>query len=167
MMKRCASVIAAMMLLSSASGTWASEQGPIPIALVELEYEDTSGEPQDQTEVHKARIQMFMRSLKEDLDRGGHFKTVEMSCGADPCSIEDTDPDELIAAAKKAGAKLMLYGGIHKVSTLIQFAKVQVADVDRNEAVMYKSMSFRGDDDRSWLRMQQFLVKQMGEELVK
>jgi hypothetical protein len=167
MMKRCALTIAALILMLNAGMTLASEQAPIPIALIELDYEDTSGEPQDQTDVHKARIQMFMRSLKEDLDRSDHFKTVEMSCGADPCSIEDTDPDELIAAAKKAGAKLMLYGGIHKVSTLIQFAKVQVADVERNEAVMYKSMSFRGDDDRSWLRMQQFLVKQMNEELVK
>lgn len=166
-MKRSALMIAAMMLLLNASATLASEQAPIPIALVALDYEDTSGEPQDQTEVHKARIEMFMRSLKEDLNRGGHFKTVEMNCGAAACSIEDTDPDELIAAAKQAGAKLMLYGGIHKVSTLIQFAKVQVADVERNEAVMYKSMSFRGDDDRSWLRMQQFLVKQMNEELLK
>ena len=166
-MKRRGLMAGWLILLLGASVAFASEQVPIPIALVELEYKDTSGEPQDQTEIHKARIQMFMRNLKEDLNNSGHFKTVEINCGADPCSVEDTDPDELMAAAKKAGAKLMLYGGVHKVSTLIQFAKVQVADVDRDEAVMYKSMSFRGDDDRSWLRMQQFLVKQMNEELVK
>ena len=166
-MKRYGLMVPVLIMLLAASGTFASEQVPIPIALVELEYHDTSGEPQDQTEVHKARIQLFMSSLREDLNRSGNFKTVEMSCGAEPCSIADTDEDELIAAAKEAGAKLMLFGGIHKVSTLIQFAKVQVADVERNEPVMRKSMSFRGDDDRSWLRMQKFLVKQMNDELLK
>lgn len=166
-MNQRGSMSALLLLLLIASASSVSENRPVPIALIELGYKDTSGEPQDQTDVHRQRIQMFMRSLAEDLNSSGHFKTVEMSCGASPCSIQDTDPDAIIAAARQAGAKLMLYGDIHKVSTLIQFAKVQVADVDRNQPVMHQSMSFRGDDDRSWLRMQKFLVKQMNQELVE
>jgi len=143
------------------------ERNPIPIAVIDLDYVDTSGETADQGEAHSARLQLFMKTLRDDLDQSGAFKVIPMTCDPEPCSITDSDPESLVGTAKKSGAKLMLFGGIHKMSTLIQFAKVQVVDVERNELVMQRSLSFRGDDDRSWLRAEKFLTKQLTEELAK
>ncbi|HNB26145.1 MAG TPA: hypothetical protein PLR41_04245 [Alphaproteobacteria bacterium] len=38
-----------------------------------------------------------------------------------------TDPAELIAAARNAGAQVLVYGGIHKMSTPIQMGKAQAS----------------------------------------
>jgi hypothetical protein len=140
---------------------------PVPIALVDLDYRDTSGEPQDQTAQHEAHLRLFMKTLAEDLEASGHFVVVPIHCDPEPCSIDDTHADTLLSAAQESGAKLMMYGDIHKVSTLIQFVKVQVVDVERDASMMSESISFRGDDERAWLRLEKFLAKQMLDKLVK
>ena len=147
----------------------AAERGrvPVPIAIIDLDYRDTSGEPTDQTEIHTARLRRFMDTLREDLTRNGQFKVVALECDPAPCSIDQSDAGALLGAARAAGATLMLYGGIHKVSTLIQTANVVVADVERDAVVVQRSLNFRGDDDRSWLRAEKFLATQLNEELMK
>jgi hypothetical protein len=66
-----------------------------------------------------------------------------------------------MTAARKAGAKLLLYGGIHKQSTLIQWAKVEVIDLERDRLVYDRLFSFRGDDANAWRRAEQFLAKDL------
>ncbi len=143
----------------------ASLAAPTPIALVDLDHRDTSGEPQDQSEQHAAYLQLFMKTLAEDLEASGQFVVVPIECDAAPCSVDETDSETLLVAAKQGGAKLMLYGGVHKVSTLIQFVKVQVIDVDQDKSLMSESMSFRGDDERAWLKLEKFLAKQVVEKV--
>ena len=138
---------------------------PMPIALVDLDYRDTSGEPQDQSAEHAAYMQLFMKTLAEDLEASGKFVVVPIECDPTPCSVDQTDSQTLLAAAKRSGAKLMLYGGVHKVSTLIQFVKVQVIDVEQDKSLMSESMSFRGDDERAWLKLEKFLAKQVVEKV--
>lgn len=162
-------VLSSLFVVVTLGSFWPSAQAvaaPMPIALVDLDYRDTSGEPQDQTAAHEAHLRLFMKTLAEDLEASGHFVVVPIHCDPEPCSIGDTDAQALLAAAKEGGAKLMLYGDIHKVSTLIQFVKAQVVDVERDASVMSESMSFRGDDERAWLRLEKFLAKQMLEKLV-
>jgi hypothetical protein len=143
----------------------ASAATPTPIALVDLDYLDTSGEPQDQTEAHATYLRLFMQTLAEDLESSGHFRVVPIECDPAPCSVDDTDAQTLLSAARRSGAKLMMYGGVHKVSTLIQFVKVQVIDVEQDKSLMSESISFRGDDERAWLKLEKFLAKQMLEKL--
>jgi hypothetical protein len=45
-------------------------------------------------------------------------------------------------------ATLVLIGGVHKQSTLIQWAKVQAIDVDAGRLVLDKLLTFRGDTER-------------------
>ena len=142
-----------------------SAAAPKSIALVELDYRDTSGEPQDQSEQHTAYLQLFMKTLAEDLEASGEFVVVPIECDPAPCSVDATDSQTLLSAAKRSGAKLMLYGGVHKVSTLIQFVKVQVIDVEQDKSLMSESMSFRGDDERAWLKLEKFLAKQVVEKV--
>ena len=58
----------------------------VPIAVLDLDYFDTSGEVRDQTEAHAARIRRFSAALRSDLERSGKFRIVTPQCGAAPCA---------------------------------------------------------------------------------
>jgi len=65
--------------------------------------------------------------------------------------------DDLVSAAVKADARLLVYGGIHKMSTLIQWGSVQVVDVQRKELLLNRLFSFRGDTDEAFRRAANFI----------
>ena len=67
----------------------------------------------------------------------------------------------LVESARAAGARFLLYGGIQKMSTLIQHSKVQVVDLQTNKLVFDRLISFRGDTDESWQRAERFLVREL------
>jgi uncharacterized protein DUF2380 len=133
---------------------------PVPIAVLDLVYVDTSGEPRDQTQEHLARTQRFSGALRSDLERSGKFRIVTAQCGAAPCSASG-EPSELVARAREAGARLVVIGGVHKQSTLIQWAKVQAVDVDAERLVLDKLLSFRGDTDEAWERAEAFVAREV------
>ena len=70
-----------------------------------------------------------MSALKDDLAAGGKFRVIVPACRPDPCSR--STGSELLKTAHAAGADFLLVGGIHKMSTLVQWAKAEV--IDRQE----------------------------------
>jgi len=145
-----------------ASPTVAAGGGPSPVAIAvpDLVYVDTSGEPRDQTQEHAARIRRFSDALRGDLERNGKFRIVTPQCGAAPCAAS-AEPSELVARAREAGAKLVLIGGVHKQSTLIQWAKLQAVDVESGRPVLDKLLTFRGDTDEAWERAETFAAREL------
>jgi len=137
---------------------------PITIGIAEIDYKDTSGESQDQQAAHAIRAKHFAEALRRDLGASGKYKIVMLDCGKDQCSAESQIPEDLIAAAKKAGARLLVYGGVHKMSTLVQNMKAQVVDVTADRLVLDRLITFRGDSDNSWKRAEDFLAKQLLEQ---
>jgi hypothetical protein len=137
---------------------------PISLAVLDFDYRDTSGETRNQKDEHEALLRNFMQSLRRDLELGGAYKVVPLDCGAGPCSVMELTPEELFEAAHKAGARLVLFGGVHKMSTLVQWAQVQIVDVEKNVVVDDRHLSFRGDSDEAWRRAEAFLVKQLKEQ---
>jgi hypothetical protein len=138
----------------------AVDTAPIAIAVIDLDYVDTSGEPRDQRQEHAARIARFSDALRGDLARGGKFRIVTPQCDPAPCTSATPSP-ELVARAREAGARLVLVGGVHKQSTLIQWAKVQAIDVETERVVLDKLLTFRGDTDEAWDRAEAFLAREM------
>jgi hypothetical protein len=128
------------------------------IAVVALDYIDTSGEVRDQQAEHARRLKNFAESLRGDLAANGTFRIVTLDCWPAGCTSA-TPPEELVAAAGKAGAAYVLFGGIHKTSTLVQWAKVEILDVGLQKVVFDRLLTFRGDDDTSWQRAEAFLVR--------
>ncbi len=59
--------------------------------------------------------------------------------------------------AIEGGAGIRIIGGIRKMSTLVQWAKVAVIDVGRNRLLSDKLYTFRGDNDESWDRAAAFM----------
>jgi len=129
---------------------------PVALAVLPLDYVDTSGEPTDQTAAHRRRAADFVSALKHDLSANGQYRIVSMSCGSTPCD-PSMSPSELQKAARAAGAKLVLIGGVHKMSTLIQWAKIEIADEDRGRIVFDRLLTFRGDTDEAWRQAESFV----------
>jgi hypothetical protein len=133
---------------------------PVTIAVIDYDYLDTSGEPADQQAAHAARLAEFMRSLRADLDAEGGFRVVAIACEQPPCTAGGTPPAVLIARAKQAGARLMLYGQIHKMSTLIEWANCEIVDLEADKLLESKLFTFRGDTDEAWRRAERFIVQE-------
>lgn len=151
-------------LVALALGPRLEAAEPITIGIAEIDYQDSSGELQDQQAVHAERAKRFAETLRKDLVASGQYKVVTLDCGKDPCSVESQIPEDLIAAAKKAGARLLVYGGVHKMSTLVQNMKAQAIDVEADRLVFERLITFRGDDDESWARAERFLAEELLEE---
>ncbi len=152
----CAAALAVASPATAAEGA----PSPVPIAVLDLDYVDTSGEVRDQTQAHAARIRRFSAALRSDLARSGRFRIVRPQCGAAPCAASG-EPSELLARARVAGAKLVLIGGVHKQSTLIRWAKVQAVDVEAGRPVLDKLFTFRGDSDEAWEHAEAFVAREV------
>ena len=156
---------AAVAILSAVA--WLSAAGadaarpPIPVAVIDFDYTDTSGEPRDQTAEHAARLAAFVKALRSDLAATGRFRPVEIACASPPCTAANTPAPALIKAAKAAGARLLVYGGVEKMSTLIQWGKLQIVDLQADRLVDDKMLSFRGDSDDAWRRAEVFVVEEI------
>ncbi len=137
---------------------------PIPIAVAEFDYIDTSGEPEDQRAKHAAQLQSFAESMRAGLESSGKYRVVPLVCEPTPCRAGDLDAEALIAAARNAGAQQLVFGGIHKMSTLVQFAKVQVLDLKLDRLIFERLLTFRGDNDDAWDHAQRFVVRDIVEQ---
>jgi hypothetical protein len=135
---------------------------PLKVAVADLDYIDTSGEVRDQKAAHAAEMARFVQSLRGDLARGGGYRVVALDC-RDACSGFEADPSKLIATAKDQGADILIFGGIHKMSTLIQYMNVQGIDLSAGKVVLSRLLTFRGDDDEAWRRAEEFLARDIDE----
>jgi hypothetical protein len=144
---------------AAAEGTSLPVQ-PITAAVVDLDYADTSGEATDQRQVHQVRVKSFAKTLTRDLTATGKYHFVSLDCGPEPCTAR-TNPFDLQKAARAAGARLVLIGGFHKMSTLVQWAKIQILDANQGRVVFDRLVTFRNDSDEAWSRAEIFLVREI------
>jgi hypothetical protein len=140
--------------------------GPVAVAVADFDYNDTSGEAADQVAVHRARIAAFGNQLRDNLTRRA-YRVMRPGCAAATCTAAEMPPDELIAAARRGGAHYLLYGGVHKMSTLIQWGEVQLVDLDREQLVMRRTVTFRGDTDEAFARAADFVGDTINDAITK
>lgn len=131
---------------------------PVATGVAEIDFQDSSGAPDAQAAVHAEWTKKFAAALRRDLAAGGKFKIVPLDCGKGPCSVANQVPEDLIAAAKQAGARLLIYGGVNKASPLLQNMTAQAIDVEADRLVFDRTITFRGDDAASWDRAERFLA---------
>jgi len=129
----------------------------IPAVVADFDYDDTSGEARDQSAQHAARVKDFVNLLRDELAAHGRYRILPLSCPEPACSAGRMDANELMQAARRSGARLVIYGGIHKESTLVQWAEVEVVDLDDNKLLLDRLFSFRGDTDEAFRRAAAFI----------
>jgi hypothetical protein len=131
------------------------------IAVIDFDYVDTSGEERDQRKEHEARLDAFMRALRDDIATRGSFRLVTPACTPNPCALAGSTVGDVLAAARDAGADILLIGGVQKMSTLVQWAKIQAIDTKTERVMFDKLFTFRGDSDDAWRRAELFIANEI------
>jgi len=147
-----------LIVLAGARFTEGVRASPPRIAVAEFNYIDTSGEPRDQQREHAERLRDFAGAIRNDLAASGRYQIVPLACGAEPCSTASRSPSDLIEDAKRAGAQYLLFGSVHKESTLIGWIKVDAVELASNRVIFDRLLSFRGDSNEAWQHAERFLV---------
>jgi hypothetical protein len=153
-----------LILLSLVFGAARAGAGPAPaitVAIADFTYADTSGEPTDQQAAHERRLAALVAGLRRDVAADGRFRVVALACGAAACTGEGEAPADLLHAAAEAGATILVLGGVHKMSTLIQWARLDAIDVKADRVIMDRLFTFRGDSDEAWRRAEAFMAGEL------
>jgi Protein of unknown function (DUF2380) len=164
-MNRSLSIAACAALLIALAGpvafrhARAAASGAIPVAVADFDYRDTSGEAKDQAAQHAERMRIFAGLLRNRLAADRHYEVRRIDCAKQLCSAGSMSPDALLAAARRAGARLLVYGGIHKMSTLIQWGDVQVVDLRQKKLLLNRMFTFRGDTDKAFRKAAEFIAQ--------
>jgi Protein of unknown function (DUF2380) len=137
------------------------------IAIIDFGYVDTSGEVRDQQGEHAARLMNFMNALKGGLAKRNKIRIIAPACMPEPCSTAHSSEGNLLNAARAAGADLLLVGGIHKMSTLVQWAEVKAIDVKSGQIVFDRLFTFRGDTDLAWRHAEEYMEATISDEVAK
>ena len=140
---------------------------PIAVAVADFDYFDTSGEVVDQSAEHRARVASFAALLRDNLAGLGDYRVVTIECPDPPCTANSLSQDLFIAAARKAGARLVVYGGIRKMSTLVQWGEIQLLDLEAEKLLMRRTVTFRGDNDAAYRHAANFVSDTLKESMPK
>jgi hypothetical protein len=130
---------------------------PLTVAVADFDYIDTSGEVRDQRAEHQARMLRFTELLRESLSAQGDFHVRPLECAEPPCTPINMQPARFIDASRRSGARFVLYGGIHKISTLVQWGDVQLLDLEADKVLFRQNVTFRGDTDEAYRRAAAFV----------
>ncbi len=140
---------------------------PIAVAVADFDYFDTSGEVADQSAEHRTRVASFAALLRDNLAAEADYRVVPIECPDHPCTATSMSQDVFIAAARKAGARLVVYGGIRKMSTLVQWGEIQLLDLEAEKLLMRRTVTFRGDNDAAYRHAANFVGNQLKETMPK
>jgi uncharacterized protein DUF2380 len=162
---RMLTVLCAIAALSFQPGA-SRAAAPIAVAVADFDYFDTSGEVADQSAEHLARVASFANLLRDNLALGD-YRVVPIECPDHPCTATSMSQDVFIAAARKAGARLVVYGGIRKMSTLVQWGEIQLLDLEAEKLLMRRTVTFRGDNDAAYRHAANFVGDQLKETMPK
>ena len=140
--------------------------GGVGLAIQDFTYLDTSGETADQTAAHQKRLQALNTAFRQDLAADGRYHFVPVSCGPG-CADDGAVSADFVRAASDAGARILVIGAVHKLSTLVQNAKVVAIDIEARRAVLERLFTFRGDNDEAWRRAEAFMAEEVRDILAQ
>ncbi|MGA7072024.1 DUF2380 domain-containing protein [Bradyrhizobium sp.] len=156
--------VAAALLFSTRPGLSAA---PLTVAVADFDYIDTSGEAKDQRAAHQVRMAQFAELLRAKLGAQGDFRVLPLECAEPPCTPINMQPDNFITASRRSGARFVVYGGIHKVSTLVQWGDVQLLDLEADKVLFRQNVTFRGDTDEAFRRAAAFVGETVKDAMEK
>jgi len=129
------------------------------VAIADFDNFDTAGEGAQRSAEHADRVRAFAEFLRGNLAGGRRYAILSLTCPTVPCSAARMPPADFLQAARNSGARLLVYGGIHKQSTLVQWALVHAIDLKQDKLVLERTFSLRGDTDEAFRRAADFIVE--------
>lgn len=155
--------VATLIAASLAGGIAAADDAKKSIAVFDVNFIDSStegdinGVRQDEVE----RLKKFDVQLREKLEEAGYElvdlapvgERIERTLNTAQCNGCAVD------MGKELNADLVVTSEIQKVSNLILAINIAVYDVETENMIRIGSADIRGNDDRSWLRGQKWLLE--------
>ena len=111
-------------------------------------------------------IAAFMTALRDDVTADRRFELVPSSC-APNCPTDGRALRDRLRAASQAGAQILIIGIVHKLSTLVQIARIAAIDTTAQRVVFRKYFQFRGDNDEAWQRAERFVSEEIRDRLLE
>lgn len=115
----------------------------------------------------QARLAMISQRLRDAFVREGLYAPVDRA-PVEPLIAAARARENLLDChgcerdiARAAGAERVLLGWVQRVSELILNINIEVRRVDDGEVVLAKSVDLRGNNDQSWQRGIDFMVRDM------
>jgi hypothetical protein len=146
------------------AGSGASVSQAAGLEIDDFSYLDTSGEPANHATAHRMKLQAFMTALRRDVEADDRYHLAPSSC-IPPCAADGSVTPDRLRAASQAGTNILVVGGIQKMSTLVQWAKVSAIDVGIRRILFERLYTFRGDNDEAWQRAETFVSREIREKL--
>ena len=138
----------------------------LAVSVDDFKYRDTSNEPTDQMAVHEKQLRAFMTALRDDVTADPRFELMPSSCASN-CPTDGPALRDRLRAASQAGAQILIIGGLHKMSTLVQLAQTVAIDTTSQRVVFRKYFQFRGDNDEAWQRAERFVSDEVRDGLLE
>ncbi|WP_371346852.1 DUF2380 domain-containing protein [Ancylobacter sp. IITR112] len=154
-----------LLLMGAAAGlSTPARAEPAPLAIADIGFTDSSGEPADQRAAHERRRLALTADLRGDLGRAGWVRSLPLICDG-PCRLDAQGVEELRRRARGEGASFLLVGSVHKMSTLVLSMRVAVLDAATGKLVLERLLSFRGDNDEGWRHAGDYVAREVAQAL--
>jgi len=165
---RIARVLGAAVLIALGGSNAAAQQPLKKLLVLEFELID------DQKDVvpfpeKEARLAMASQRLREALTKEKLYDVIDNAPVAQLIRTEAARQSLLgcngceLDIARQAGADRILLAWVQKVSNLILNINIKVRDAKTGQVVLAKSVDLRGNNDQSWQRGIDFMVRDIVE----
>ncbi|MCO5063944.1 MAG: DUF3280 domain-containing protein [Rhizobiaceae bacterium] len=151
MRHRLSAVLLGLFLLPSVCSA-GNGTTPYRIAVANFDFNDTSGEPNNQDLKHSTLLARFDDALESALADDSEFKVSPLTCRDEPCSLANSGLQALLDAAADTDADYLLIGQMHKMSTLVGWTKFALVEIATGKAVCDRFLTYRGDTEEAWTR---------------
>jgi hypothetical protein len=161
----CASV----MLAASSEANTQRPAFPSKLLVLDVELSGDVGGPELVPE-HQARLKLANAKLRESLSRTGLYQLVDSTAARSTIDelrsqylyLHDCNGCDL-DIARQLGADQVLVAWVNRVSALILSLTYEFHDVTTGQITARKSFGFRGDNDTSWKRAIDYMVRDLDE----
>lgn len=161
-------LLAGLVLIAWATETSAAYPSKLVVLDVELTGDDGGAEFAIE---HQARLALASTKLRESLARTGMYQLVDSAPAQATLDelksryryLHDCNGCELDLGKQLAADQVMAVW-VNRVSTLILSLTYEVRDVATGQLTARKSFGFRGDNDTSWTRAIEYMVRDLDED---
>jgi hypothetical protein len=142
---------------------------PPKLVVLDVELSGDRGGPELASE-HDARLNLASARLRESLSRTGLYQLVDSSSAQSTVDelksrylyLHDCNGCDL-DLGQQLGADQVLVVWVNRVSALILSLTYEIHDVATSRITARKSFGFRGDNDTSWNRAIDYMVRDLDE----
>ena len=159
------------LIFGLALSTWVSVVNAAPSKLLVLDVELTgdTGGPEFARE-HQARLALASTKLRESVSRTSLYQLIDNTPAqktidelkAQYLYLHDCNGCDL-DLGRQLGADKVMVAWVNRVSGLILSMTYEIHDVATGQIAARKSFDFRGDNDTSWTRAIEYMVRDLGE----